>query len=130
MGYYTRFNLTVQIPKSLDVPASFVNGQVADWIRKNEEASYALNCDDFSCREAAKWYLCDDDLKAWSKQLRNILFIMDCMGEDGQQWRLYAKNGQAERVTPALVWKVPKFAEQCPACESGDPGPHKNCILR
>jgi len=130
MGYYTRFNLTVQIPKSLDVPASFVTGAVAEWIRKNEEASYALNCDDFSCRELAKWYACDDDLKAFSKVVRNIIFIMDCMGEDGQHWRIYAKSGEVERVTPTLVWKVPKFAESCPACEGKKTKPHKKCILR
>lgn len=130
MGYYTRFNLTVQVPSTLGVPASFVTGQVADWIRKNEEANFALSYDDFSSQEPAKWYDCKSDLRDLSEQLPGSLFIMECMGEDGRHWRIYAKDGRAEEVLATTVWKVPKFAEQCPACASGDPGPHKNCVLR
>lgn len=111
MGYYSRFHLTWQVdpcPKPVQ-RAGEVARIVAGWIEENDEARIALNRDGLS-EDRAKWYECQHDLRHLSLKLRDVLFIMECKGEDAAKWRWYVKGGIAHRVEPILVWKVPKFS--------------------
>jgi hypothetical protein len=107
MGYYTHFKLEV----TPDVERVKFDILVAEE-RLHMSSGYLeyedippLLCGD---GDAWKWYDCDADVAAWSKQLPDALFVLVGEGEEqGDTWRLYAKGGEVERIVPEIVWPEP-----------------------
>lgn len=68
--------------------------QKADPERKERKLGWV-----FPSRYEAKWYDFADDMIELSRRVPNATFMLYGQGElNGDQWREYFKNGQAERV--------------------------------
>ena len=96
MGYYTVF--TLQTQPALD----YVN-EVQDALAK-----FAGGCEEYvNSGEGAKWYDHQDHMLELSRQMPDVLFILDGEGEGvGDQWRKFFRNGQAE--VHRAEWTAPE----------------------
>lgn len=70
-----------------------------------EDAMYALD-EDGDCNDGAKWYDHAEDLRDFSKQYPNHLLCLQCQGEEGEQWEVFAVNGKYKRIEPEVIWPV------------------------
>ena len=121
MGYYTRYKLEWEGGDPKETPqwkelvkiagsdvaekllaaglagfnrAKSVDEQVAEWIRTNENASYAMS-EDGSASESCKWYDHETDLNLLSVQMPDVVFTLSGEGEEaGDIWMKYFKNGE------------------------------------
>ena len=95
MGYYTRHELEI-IDGSNDL--------ISELRKECDEARYALE-DDGSPEESSKWYNHDTDLKRFSQNHPEALFLLRGEGEDsGDIWREYYKNGKVQVCKAKLVF--------------------------
>lgn len=87
MGYVTSFKLEVKIG----------NTDLIEVLRgQNDEAAYALEDDGSTC-EGAKWYDHEVDMKAFSSEYPEALFLLSGEGEDSDDiWKKYFKNGRVQ----------------------------------
>lgn len=96
MGYYTRYDLTVE---SLDYPEI-----IEDLRNKNASARYALD-ENGDSEEGCKWYDRREDMVAFSKLYPDAFFILHGEGEEGGDlWRMYVKNGKVQEVKAEIVY--------------------------
>jgi len=131
MGYYTTYNLTwekedfVESPKWVELvnklgkdqafdlynsgmlsfgPFEDVDDLIGDYIeRTNGYIGHALNRDGSTC-DSIKWYDHEKDMGHLSEEFPDILFSLDCLGEDGERWMIYALNGATQKVNPEIVY--------------------------
>ena len=93
MGYYTSFSLEVD-----------QNQEVIQKFR--EENDYASNAFDENgdTEESCKWYSHEEEIINFSKKHPNILFTLSGEGEEsGDIWKMYVKNGVAQRAKAQVV---------------------------
>jgi hypothetical protein len=129
MGYYTTYNLTwekedfVESPKWVELvnklgkdqafdlynsgmlsfgPFADVDDLIGDYIERND-IGHALNRDGSTC-DSIKWYDYEKDMGHLSEQFHGVLFSLNCLGEDGEQWVIYALNGATQEVKPEIVY--------------------------
>lgn len=118
MGYYTRYSLEWVMqtgfnpvsncshnpPESAkfcpecgtSVGSKNLDDIVAEKIRSSEEMNYALCPDGRGC-ESTKWYDHEDHIKALSKDIPHVLFILSGQGEEtGDIWRKYFLDGKMQ----------------------------------
>jgi len=130
MGYYTTYNLTwekedfVESPKWVELvskvgedqatdlynsgmlsfgPFEDVDDLIGDYIGAGREIGGALNRDG-STYDSIKWYDHEKDMGYLSEEFPGILFSLDCLGEDGERWMIYALNGATQKVNPEIVY--------------------------
>ncbi|MSS38601.1 hypothetical protein [Clostridium porci] len=53
-----------------------------------------------------------DDVWDFSKKFPNVIFVLDCEGEDGKRWREYYKNGKKDCCKPITTYREPYFDKQ------------------
>lgn len=58
-----------------------------------------------------KWYSHQEDITDISKSWPNVMFVLSALGEDGEQWRVYAMNGTSQRVKGRTVFEDPDMAK-------------------
>jgi len=54
-----------------------------------------------------KWYDETDDLARLSAAMPGIAIECESVGEDGAQWRTFARDGRVTQTHPTLVWPEP-----------------------
>lgn len=97
MSYRTRYTLTWD-----DVlPEPMIAEIVSAW--RKESCGLAID-DDGSSEEACCWYEHEADLKELSLRAPDVLFTLDCVGEDFARWRVMAKAGAVHRISPILIF--------------------------
>jgi hypothetical protein len=97
MGYYTTFSLEVEnAPNDVDIIAV-----LRDW---EEDAMYALD-ESGNTSESLKWYDHVVDMRAFSGQWPDVLFILNGEGEEsGDIWRKYFKNGKVQMAKAKITF--------------------------
>jgi hypothetical protein len=99
MSYRTRYSLTWDDA----LPEPIVAQIMANWRELRQEVRTAIDLDG-SSEERTCWYEHEADLKILSLAGHGTLFTLDCVGEDGQRWRVVAKDGRVFRITPQTIW--------------------------
>jgi hypothetical protein len=105
MGYYTCFSLSLSTVDGTEIEND--TDIIADFKERCEYADCAL---DFQggCNEPQKWYDCDDDLKEFSKNYPEVLFVMHGEGDGNEDlWNLYVLNGKAQYAGAEITY--PEF---------------------
>lgn len=128
MGYYTAYELEVDIQKPTTIPPketleTLSKEELADiilnnkdWfdkeitvediiadLRKDEGAQYALD-EDGSTYESCKWYEHQETMIKFSKKYPNVLFTMKGEGEEaGDVWHTYYKDGKYQEAQAKIV---------------------------
>lgn len=82
-------------------PFTHTDDLIGDWIESNLD--YALRRDGSSKGEC-KWYDHAKDIAKLSEDITDILFTLECSGEDGEHWRVYALNGKTQRANGKVVY--------------------------
>jgi hypothetical protein len=100
MGYYTRYELSIQDdPKGPYLDPTQV---ISDLRKECDYAKYALN-ENGDTQESCKWYDHEDDLRKFSKKYRGTVFVLKGEGEEtGDLWVKYFLNGKMQ-VTKAKI---------------------------
>jgi len=100
MGYYTDFTITTDS-----------NAIITDLIRT---ALGEISGHDFEDGNVnAKWYDHEDHITQVSRQFPLVLITVDGEGEEsGDMWRLYARNGEFEKVEAKVTFAPCSFTAQ------------------
>jgi len=97
MSYYTEYSLKVQVSEERE------ELEIIDLLRKeNKSAAYALSETGESYQES-KWYFHEEDLLAFSKKHPYALFILSGVGEEGDMWSMYFKDGECQKVETQIA---------------------------
>lgn len=94
MGYYSHYNLSI------------LEGEdelIEKFREENEEAAFAFDEDGVS-QDSTKWYDSDEDLIEFSKKHPEALFLLDSQGEEGEQSKLYVKNGKSQECPGEVIF--------------------------
>ena len=92
MGYYTKFELSI------------ISGN--DHITDYEQE--IIDSTDYSelFEDSIKWYDCEKDMIAYSKNHPNVTFCIDGEGEEsGDIWKSYFKDGKVFTTKAELVFE-------------------------
>lgn len=89
MGYYSDYTITTDMDE--DEVCDALEKMYGDAITPGESFH-------------SKWYDHEDHLRLASQQFPLALITLSAIGEDGAQWRVYARNGQTQRVEPVITW--------------------------
>jgi len=85
-------------------PFEDLDNLIGDYIdRNNGNIGHALNRDG-SQLQSIKWYDHQKDMGHLSEEFPGVLFSLNCLGEDGEQWVIYALNGATQEVKPEIVY--------------------------
>lgn len=91
MGYYTRFELEVKEKIDYDV----------DYKKEISEITDYGSCFD----DEIKWYNYEKDMKKYSKQYPDTLFVLIGEGEEyGDIWKTYFKNGKMQKCNAQITY--------------------------
>lgn len=102
MGYYTSHTLDIQQEKPY-----YDKKVLIKLFRENyEDARFAID-EDGEAYEEVKWYSSVNNLTEFSINFPHAIFVLDCLGEDGERWRNYVSNGKSQEVRPKLIY--PEF---------------------
>lgn len=97
MGYYTRYNLKIDPPQTLE----FVNALGMDSAKISEWVEYEGAFQPWGGDET-KWYEWEEETRAASAAHPELLFTLDGEGEEsGDVWRAYFKDGLMQ------LWRMP-----------------------
>jgi len=55
--------------------------------------------------EYSSWRNYIHDMKKYSIQFPDVLFMFECDDEHEVIWRNYFKNGKSTEITPQIIWK-------------------------
>jgi hypothetical protein len=105
MGYYTDYELELQ-------------GKGPIYDRLKEKAYDIELCYSRSLEQVitdglseVKWYDHEEDLNSVSKDWPNVMFVLTCLGEDGERWRVYSMNGVAQKVPGKVLYEEPDYSK-------------------
>jgi hypothetical protein len=94
MGYYTKYNLKTK---------PYKEGLIQELL--DEENAYGID-EDGNSTDSVKWYGHETDLREFSKEHPDILFILEGEGEENDDlWILYVKNGKSQRCRPIITYE-------------------------
>lgn len=98
MGYYTQFSLKVlendEHPSLIEI-----------FREENDHANWALE-DSGDCRDSAKWYDCDKDMKTFSEKHPEALFELSGVGEESDDiWKQWWQNGKCQTTKGVIVFE-------------------------
>jgi len=97
MGYFTSYSLEIK-------PDDLSNKIIAQLRDDSEGAKYAFD-DDGDCQEDIKWYDHERELKEFSSEHPNKLFILRGEGEDpGDLWIKYFKEGKVQKAIAKITF--------------------------
>lgn len=123
MGYYSTFEFSIKdYGKDEKTTAKNVLEKMMEIMKTNQDFCYPItreleyeNLDEYDDRDdfefstaEAKWYDSDDDMKQLSKCFPKLLFKLHSVGEDGDTWDHYYKNGKSCGYQPIM----PEFNEK------------------
>lgn len=105
MGYYTDFRLSVE-----------GSGPVYDKLMA-EKDNVTISRGDYDWNfgrwisenytENAKWYDWEDDMKSFSREWPNVLFILEGSGEEpGDMWKAWFRNGAMRKIEAKIVFET------------------------
>lgn len=108
MGYYVRYSLEIKPmtkERIEDVSNSLSDlfGYVFDndpWL--NEETLY------YGPYDLQKWAEHTEDMTEISVKHPDLTFKLECVGEDGEMWLEYFRNGKTECCQGRIVYQDPK----------------------
>ncbi len=102
MRYYTNFALTAE--KDIELSEDILEEVTGyDWEH--------VSGNTWRTTDSCKWYSSDEDMKNFSKQYPNKLFILEGEGEEsGDLWKEYFKNGKFVHYQAELIF--PDFNEE------------------
>lgn len=106
MGYYTRFTLTV-LEKDEDGELNEVDSSTHPEFETTKTYGGDVSIDELisESTDNMKWYDHRDDMLKLSKDLPDLVFILDGVGEEnGDLWREFYKDGRTYR------WEAPKVS--------------------
>lgn len=111
MGYYTEYTMSLLDPATQEILSESKNQAVMDKViqllREKNIINYALD-ENLDCHEAVTWYEYDDDIKALSKQIPDVLFCVHGAGENHDDlWDHYFLNGKSQRCDAEI--KIPPY---------------------
>lgn len=92
MGYYTRHELEI------------VSGNdfVTDYEQEITDSTDYSSLFDYEI----KWYDCEEDMKAYSKNHTNVVFCINGKGEEsGDIWKAYFQNGKMFKTKAKLMFE-------------------------
>ena len=99
MGYSTDYQLTIIEPKR---PTT---AEIIEALREQcNEAGYAIDSKGQTL-DSVKWYEHESDMKAFSLQFPNHIFVLDGIGEDGERMRKYFCNGKMQDAKPIMTYE-------------------------
>lgn len=103
MGYYTKYSLETDKPIKITLE-ELENLTDYTWDK--------LSSNEFEIEEEVKWYDHDNHMIELSKEpeYRNTLFTLYCKGEEGEEYKVYYKNGKSKSIAPVITW--PEFNEE------------------
>jgi hypothetical protein len=97
MGYYTSYDLTIEISSSDEIMAEFREF--------SKDASCAL-METGGNRESLKWHKDKEELCEFSKKYPEAIFILTGAGDDSDDhWRLYVKNGAYQKAKATIEYE-------------------------
>jgi len=101
MGYYSDYDLEL-----------VGSGPIYDKLKEeahNIELAYRHSLEDVlrNGLHEVKWYQHEEDLNTISKNWPNVMFVLNCQGEDGEMWRVYSKNGVSQTVKARVTYDEP-----------------------
>jgi len=126
MGYETDFTITVKddVNKTL-IGDETLNARIVAYLTKiaedgkHENQYYFKELLDsvhidpvtgFQTNILAKWYECNDDMRAMSAAVADVLFMVEGKGEeDGDCWRNYFLNGKMQECQAKVTVTYPAF---------------------
>lgn len=112
MGYYCNFAVSV-IRKEESVTPEQLNACLTEVNESAKEAATYFDSDtppfgmDYAVWSNAKWYDRHTDLPAITAKYPGIVIQVDCVGEDGEQWRERYANGKVESHDAIITY--PEF---------------------
>lgn len=88
MGYYTNYSLETDSQENKNI--------IEEFREIDGNAKYAIDANG-DCQEWTKWYDHEEDLKNFSKNYPDVIFILSGEGEEsGDIWKKYFKNGKMQ----------------------------------
>jgi len=100
MGYYTDFTITTDSSAIITDLICTALAEISGYEFEDGNAN-------------GKWYDYEDHITQVSKQFPFVLITVDGEGEvSGDIWRLYARNGEVEKVTAQITFAPCSFATQ------------------
>ena len=87
----------IQNPTDMDMWIDLTDEQYRWLIRNSDGFEYSES------DGAGKWYNEKQDITKLSKQFSNILFVSWSLGEDGDRWAIFARDGFVEQVNPSII---------------------------
>lgn len=110
MGYYTNFDLHVKKPANEldDARLTADLGELFDSVYDDGGLIRA--------NTHAKWYDFEADMREFSENYPDLLFVVDGQGEDSTDlWLCYIQNGKSQHIGAEIV-----YAEYDPTKMAGD----------
>lgn len=99
MAYNTDYSLVIIEPKRISTLE--IVEHLRGWCA---QAQYAIG-DSGETNESASWYEHESDMKVFSRQFPEHVFILDGVGEDGEHLRKYFKNGKMQSASPVVTYE-------------------------
>lgn len=99
MAYNTDYSLVIIEPKRISIL------EIIEQLRdKYADAKSAIG-DSGEPSESVAWYSHENDMKAFSRQFPEHVFVLDGVGEDGDHLRKYFKNGKMQDAAPVVAYE-------------------------
>jgi hypothetical protein len=92
MGYYTNYQLSI------------ISGD--DYTTDYEKEISELAGYDYCFGESIKWYCCEDDMRVYSTNHPQVLFLLEGEGDENDDvWRAYFQDGKMFKTKVKLVFE-------------------------
>lgn len=103
MGYYTEWDFSYHREQSEN--SMEANRKFNEFLRETcRMRGYDCGTFDEIQDEGGKYYYMNEALVEATKTIRDITIIADCLGEDGERSRIYARNGKTQEVKAIITY--------------------------
>lgn len=102
MGYYSEFDIHIDAKDKSDELLDRLI-EISDYSFE-EASSVDSSSYTYSACDTIKWYDHEEDMTQLSIEFPKVLFTLDGLGEDNEQWRTYFKNGNVQDVEVKTVY--------------------------
>jgi len=120
MGYYTKFDMAAKDAKTGYDVDPHIEAEIAKKIWCDIWGcglyrDWTPNCFEDIFGDTTKWYDHEDDIIALSKEYPDIIFVLEGVGEEfPDAWRMWAHNGEWEKVHAEITYPMPQNAKFMP----------------